>query len=186
MNLRFRLSLRRPSLAVCALAVSCAGGAWSQDLTAARACARITGAAARLACYDNAFAAPSTSAASSTPAVSSAPEPRAPAARPASGAAPAAAPDIAQFGDKGQLQPEHKPKDALPKTLTAQVQNAAPLGRGLYRLTLENGQVWETRQADWTLDFKSGDMVTISRMLLDNYQVSLRGQGRSIGVRRIK
>jgi hypothetical protein len=165
---------------LCALAVSCAGGAWSQDLTAARACARITGDAARLACYDNAFAASSASA------TSSAPEPRAPAARPAPAAAPAAAPDIAQFGDKGQLQPEHKPKAALPRTLTAKVQNAAPLGRGLYRLTLENGQTWETRQADWTLDFKSGDMVTISRMLLDNYQLSLGGQGRSIGVRRIK
>jgi hypothetical protein len=180
LNLRFRVSLRHSSSVLCALAVSCAGGAWSQDLTAARACARITGAAARLACYDNAFAA---SPAPAPPTRAASP---APAAAPAQAAAPAAGPDIAQFGDKGQLQPEHKPKAALPKTLIAKVQSAAPLGRGLYRLTLENGQIWETRQADWALDFKSGDMVTISRMLLDNYQISLGGQGRSIGVRRIK
>jgi hypothetical protein len=141
---------------VCALAVSCAWGAWSQDLTAARACARITGDAARLACYDTAFAA-------------------SPAAR-----------DAAQSGDKGELQPEHKPKAAPPKTLIVKVQSAAPMGRGLYRLTLENGQIWETRQADWALDFKSSDMVTISRMALDTYQISLVGQGRSIGVRRIQ
>lgn len=164
MSLHFRVSVRHSSLVWCALAVSGAGGAWSQDLTAAQACARITAAAARLACYDAAFAASPT-----------------PAAAPA-----AAAPDAAQFGDKGQLQPERKLKAALPKTLTAKVRSAAPMGGGLYRLTLENGQIWETRQADWALEFKPSDTVTISRMVLGSYEISLEGQGRSIGVRRIQ
>ena len=56
----------------------------------------------------------------------------------------------------------------------------------MYRLTMENGQVWETKQADWTLDFKSGDAVTISRMMFDSYQISLTGRGTSVGVKRLQ
>lgn len=53
-------------------------------------------------------------------------------------------------------------------------------------ITLENGQIWETREADWTLEFKSSDTVTISRMVFGSYQVSLPGKGRSVGVKRIQ
>ena len=159
--------------------------AGSQDLTAARACAGIADKGARLACYDAVFAptaAPGAAPNIAVAAVVAAP----PAAATAAGSATAAAsaPAAAQFGDNGQLRPQ--PKVNLPKKLDLKVQTVAPLGKGLYRLTLENGQVWETRQADWTLDFKSGDTVTISRMLLDAYQISLAGRGRSVGVKRIQ
>jgi hypothetical protein len=140
------------------------GSAWPEDLTAARACVGIADTAARLACYDAAFAA--------TPA---------PAANPV-----ASAPPMAQFGDNGQLALQHKAKAKLPKKLELKAQSVVPVGQGLYRLTLENGQIWQTRQADWALEFKSGDKIVISRMALDSYQISLAGQGRSVSVRRIQ
>jgi hypothetical protein len=142
-------------LLLCAAAA--AGGARSQDLAAARACAGIADKAARLACYDAAFA------------------PK---------AAPAAAPVAAEFGDNGQLRPQ--PKANLPKKVDLKVRSVASTARGMYRLTMENGQIWETKQADWTLDFKSGDAVTISRMMFDSYQISLTGRGTSVGVKRIQ
>lgn len=147
----------------CVLA-SRAGSAWSEDLTAARACVGIAGTAARLACYDAAFAA--------NPA---------PAVNPA-----ASVPPTAQFGDNGQLPLQLKAKSKLPKKLVLKALSVVPVGQGLYRLTLENGQIWQTRQADWALEFKSGDTIAISRMVFDTYQISLAGQGRSVGVQRIQ
>jgi hypothetical protein len=180
-----RRTLRLWSMMMVCVLVGAPGAAGSQDLTAARACAGIADKGARLACYDAVFAptaAPGAAPNIAVAAVVAAP----PAASTAAGSATAAAsaPAAAQFGDNGQLRPQ--PKANLPKKLDLKVQTVAPLGKGLYRLTLENGQVWETRQADWTLDFKSGDTVTISRMLLDAYQISLAGRGRSVGVKRIQ
>jgi len=186
----------------CLCAVCAAGSAWCEDLAGARACVGIADKAARLACFDAAFASPTalaapapvptatvppappappaTLAASPAPAALPAPAAKAPAAQ----AAPAAAVD--RFGDNGQLQPELSAKASLPKKLDLKVVTAAALGQGLYRLTLDNGQIWETRQADWALEFKSGDAVTISRMILNSYQISLAGQGRSVGVKRVQ
>ncbi len=149
-----------------------AGNTWSEDLTAARACPGIADAADRLACYDAAFAAAQAPVA-----------PHAPVAAPAASDSPAA-----QFGYDGQLPPElqRKARANLPRKLQFKVQSVAPVGQGRYRLTMDNGQIWETRQADWALEFKSSDTVTISRMVFDAYQISLAGQGRSVGVKRIQ
>lgn len=148
---------------LCCLA-GIAGAAWSEDLAAAHACAQLRDNSLRLACYDAAFAATS-----------------------GAGAAPAPAPPAAaRFGDHGQLRQEGKAAASLPKTLDAKVAGVVSLGFGKYRLTLDNGQVWETVQADWALDFKSGDLVTFSRLLLGAYQVSLSGHATSVGVKRIR
>lgn len=66
------------------------------------------------------------------------------------------------------------------------VQSAKPLGHGLYRLSLDNGQVWDTREADWAMDFKSSDTVTISRMVLGGYQISTSSSARSVAAKRIE
>jgi hypothetical protein len=173
------MSMRIWSVSLFCVMAGRAASAWPEDLAAARACVQLAGAAARLACYDAAFAAqpvPPANPAPSASSVSSAP--------PASSTS--SAPAAASFGDNGQLQQQLKAKAKLPKELQFKVQTAVPIGRGLYRLTLENGQIWETRQADWALEFKSSDTVTISRMVFDTYQISLAGQGRSVGVKRIK
>jgi hypothetical protein len=177
------MSMRIWSVSLFCVMAGRAASAWPEDLAAARTCVQLAGAAARLACYDAAFAAqpvpPANPAPSAPPASSASPAPSAP--PPASSTSPAAS-----FGDNGQLQQQLKAKAKLPKELQFKVQTAVPIGRGLYRLTLENGQIWETRQADWALEFKSSDTVTISRMVFDTYQISLAGQGRSVGVKRIK
>jgi hypothetical protein len=170
------MSMRIWSVSLFCMMAGRAASAWPEDLAAARACVQLAGAAARLACYDAAFAA--------QPVPPANPAPSAPPASSTSSAPPASA--AASFGDNGQLQQQLKAKAKLPKELQFKVQTAAPIGRGLYRLTLENGQIWETRQADWALEFKSSDTVTISRMVFDTYQISLAGQGRSVGVKRIK
>jgi hypothetical protein len=127
----------------------------AEDLNAARLCAANPNAAARLACYDAAFA-----------------------VKP-----PAAS---AQFGDNDHLQQQRTPKLDVPKSLELTVKSVQPLLQGLYRLTLENGQVWETRQADGGLAFKASDVVTISRLPLGSYLISMKGNPRSVGVKRIQ
>ena len=143
------------------LALACAHG---QDLKAAQACTRLGDDASRLACYDAALgvAKPPTAQQSGVGNTDA----------------------QAKFGDNGQLHTD--PKADLPKNLTAQVQQVTSLPSGLYRLTLDNGQVWRTTQADWALEFKANDTVTISRMLLSGYEISLAGQNKSVSARRIK
>jgi hypothetical protein len=143
------------------LAIGCAHG---QDLKAAQACTRLGDDASRLACYDAALG------------------PAKPPAAQQSGAGKTE--PAAKFGDNGQLHPESKAD--LPKNLTVQVQQATPLATGLYRLTLDNGQVWRTTQADMALSFKANDMVTISRMVLGGYEISLAGHSTSVNATRIK
>jgi hypothetical protein len=66
------------------------------------------------------------------------------------------------------------------------VLNAVPLGQGLYRLTLDNGQIWQTTQADGALDLDAPTSVTISRMMFGNYLISRTGQGRTVSIKRIQ
>ena len=143
------------------LALGCAYG---QDLKAAQACTRVADDASRLSCYDAALAVAKPPAAQQSDVDRS---------------------DVqAKFGDSGQLHHEAKPE--LPKDLTAEVQQVASLPAGRYRLTLDNGQVWRTTQADWALAFKASDTVTISRMVLGGYQISLAGHNATVSATRIK
>lgn len=146
--------------------------AHAEDLNAARACTRLGDDAARLACYDAALATPKPPGA-----------PPAVAKTPVVVNAPAAQ---AQFGDEGQLRRDARSKADLPKTLTGQVRQVAALPDGRYRLTLDNGQTWRTTDADWAIEFKTGDTVTIFRLPLGGYQISPAGKGRSIGAQRIQ
>lgn len=94
-------------------------------------------------------------------------------------------PPASRFGDTGQL-PAKVAQDPVPQTLEAKVSAAASLPEGLYRLTLDNGQVWQTRRADWALQFAASDRVTISRLILGGYQISRAGDPRSVSAKRIK
>jgi hypothetical protein len=75
-------------------------------------------------------------------------------------------------------------KPTVPKNLSAQVREVAILPAGLYRLTLDNGQVWDTTQADSALAFKANDAVTISRRVLGGYEISLAGHNNSVSATR--
>jgi hypothetical protein len=136
---------------------------------AAGACTRIVADAARLACYDAAFG--RAAAGATTP-------DRPPGSR-------AAAPEaVGKFGDHGQLTQDRKAQSDVPKSVTAQITQLSSLPNGLFRLTLDNQQSWQTTQADWALNFKAGDRVLITRLPLGGYQVSVAGNNRSVGAKR--
>jgi hypothetical protein len=91
---------------------------------------------------------------------------------------------LAKFGDDGRLHTDAKTD--LPKSLTAQVRQVTPLANGLYRLTLDNGQVWTSTEADSALTFEVNDRVTISRMLWGRYEISLAGRTANVSATRMK
>jgi hypothetical protein len=153
--------------------------AQGQDLKAVQACTRVGDDASRLACYDAALGVVKPSAAKPSIAQPSVAQP--PVAKPPS---PGKTDAQAKFGDNGALHPV--PKADLLKTLTAQVQQAAPLPNGLYRLTLDNGQVWHTTESDMALAFKANDKVVISRGVLGSYHIALAGHATSVSVKRVQ
>jgi hypothetical protein len=197
---------RTLTLAVLVLEACAGGSAWAQD-PQLRKCAAIADATARLACYDAAAAAAATPASATTaptPATK-APATTAPAAATPAAAAPAAATAAAEnagpssalaphtgpsvpdsFGDNASLAAKRAPKTELPKMIEATITQAKPLGNGLYRLALDNGQVWETHEADWTLKFENSDVITISRLFSGGYQISMPGVSRTVSARRIQ
>jgi hypothetical protein len=140
------------------------GAAQGQDLKAAQACTRLGDDVSRLSCYDAALGVAKPPTAQQ------------------SGEAKTDA--QAKFGDDGRLHPHAKAD--LPKNLTAQVQQVTQLPHGLYRLTLDSGQVWSTTQADSALTFKVNDTVTISRLLFGGYEISLAGHTTSVSATRMK
>jgi hypothetical protein len=153
------------------LALGCAHG---QDLKAAQACTGLSDDASRLSCYDAAFGA-AKSPTAQQPGAAKSPTAQQPGVRKTD--------TEAKFGDNGQIHPDRKAD--LPKSLNAQVQQVTPLSTGLYRLTLDNGQVWRTTQADWALEFKANDTITITRMVLGGYEISLAGKNRTVSAKRI-
>lgn len=137
----------------------------AQDLEAAKACTRLDDNVARLACYDIALGAAKSQSV------------------PQSGSTK---PDAqAQFGDDGQLHRDTPSRIVPPKNLTGHVQQVASLANGLYRLTLDNGQIWQTTEADGGVGFKVNDKVTISRRVLSGYLISSAGNA-SVGAKRVK
>jgi hypothetical protein len=152
--------------------------AHGQDLKSAQACTRLEDDAARLACYDSALGAPKVGAPNVAAPNLAAPKPPAPQQSGTVKSDP-----TAQFGDNGQFKP--KPPN-LPRNLTAKVLQAAALPRGQYQVTLDNGQIWQTTDANWTTEFKAGDPVIITRMTFGGYQISLAAHGPSCGASRIK
>ncbi len=163
--------------------VFAAAGVSADEVSRARACTRIADGAGRLACFDAAFAAstapsPGAVAQSVSPAVSMT-------AATAVGAAVTRDP-VAGFGDRGQLPAEKAAQSGLPKRLNYKLAKSESLAGGLFRLTMDNGQVWVTKEADWALEFSAGDEVMIQRMVLGAYRVSHVGQGRNVTVARIQ
>ena len=140
------------------------GSARGQDTEAAQACTRLGNDSARLSCYDAALGAhkPPTGRQSDAAKID----------------------PLAKFGDDGRLRTDAKTD--LPKNLIAQVRQVTPLANGLYRLTLDNGQVWTSTEADSALTFKVNDRVTISRMLWGRYEISLAGQTTNVSATRMK
>jgi hypothetical protein len=156
---------------VCLAVVCSIASKFAFSNESAASCASIADNMERLACYDTFFRKGSAEQ----------PTPPAPAKAQTPAQSTNAAPPATEFG--GEFRKQHTDG---PKRLNAVVTGVTPLGRGLYRLSLDNGQVWDTTEADWALEFHASNSVTISRMMLGNYLISRAGEGRSIPVKRVQ
>ncbi len=141
-------------------------------------CVRIADDAARLACFDALFKPTATAKSQAQPQSPSQPSQPSPPLPPPPQAA------VEKFGDTGQLHPLAKAD--IPKRLTSHVQAAQALANGFYRLVLDNGQIWQTVEANWAVEFKAGDEVTVTRLALGGFQIAAAGSAIGVSGRRVR
>lgn len=170
-------------------AVLCAaplmGTAAESAAEVARRCSQVIGERERLACYDRAFpAGPQTSGLAENRAPAGAAPAATPAAAPAAAPAPPAA---ASFGEESIRKPvkaeDRAARPREPETLTAQITAIREMRPQVWRLTLDNGQVWQ--QMDMSGGFlpKAGNTLRIEKGRFGGYSAALMGETRSTWVR---
>jgi hypothetical protein len=129
----------------------------AQDLSALRACAAETDPERRLACYDREVARLPVEA-----------QPAEPSAASAASAAQRDPED--EFGRRGML--DRKSRDSKLERLSVKVTELSRKPRGEIIVTLENGQIWQQRDASVNLNVRVGDTVTIREGALGGYWLS--------------
>jgi hypothetical protein len=153
-------------LAIAIAAVLAGGSAVAADaLESAQACARVQDSLQRLVCYDRLF----------------------PPGQPAVGVASAPAPastGIDEFGADGIKRSDSERKaDSAPRSMTAAVTEARESRPNVFRVTLDNGQVWQQMDMDSLFTVRAGDTVQIERGRLGGYRMARTGRGGSNWVR---
>lgn len=127
---------------------------------AARRCAAITDSLARLVCYDQVYnPAPGSTGAA------------------ASASAPVAAPPApaVSFGDDAKKKSKTERAAAetkAPSSLTANVTALLDTQGNMYRVTLDNGQVWQTQEWRSMFVLKVGDTVRIDKGTMGGYRMA--------------
>jgi hypothetical protein len=162
--------------AVALMSLSAAAMAAAPSADDIRRCAAIADSTARLACFDQLAAAPP---ATSKRAPVAAPLTTAPAA-PAPVAAPAAAavaapvaPTPAALGAEAIPKTrEERAATSGPTSLTAVVTAALPTQGNMFRITLDNGHVWQTMEGRSVFTVKEGDTVRIDKRSMGSYQLA--------------
>jgi hypothetical protein len=137
--------------------------AHADEQDAAKECAKVSIESARLACYDALFR-----------------ETRAQTAKHNS---------ADEFGMteslRGEAQGRPTPAE-LPKRIRAKIVAASALPSGLYRLELDNGQTWVTKEAMWDVSFAAGQEVFLDRGVLNSYRMSPVDRARFLAAKRVK
>jgi hypothetical protein len=195
--------MNKPLLTL-ALTLSCtAAGAASPPATlpaSVAACLRVTDAGQRLACYDQSVAAllPATTvAAPPAPVAATTPAVKAPPAAPApppvaapkvapavAAAAPAAAPAPAPtFGQEQLSSKQRPPADPADQTLHAKVTALRTPIPDTYRITLDNGQVWQQQESRFGFSLTAGDSVTLGKGAMGSYRLWRDADGPKAWVR---
>ena len=156
-------------------------------------CSSVAEDMARLKCYDEQAARQKKQAsppaqASSTPAPakqtrSTPPPPPLRTQTPASSSSPS---DFGLDADAIRKKQTAANPDApqAPEQLIARVKSVATKPRGNYRITLEDGQVWEETQSTGGLPPEAGETVTIKRGMLGSYFLA-RAHGLALRVKRV-
>jgi hypothetical protein len=164
--------------AVVLMSLSVAAMAATPSADDIRRCAAIADGTARLACFDQvsgstpAASAPAATSAPSTKSKKAAPV-AAPAAAAAPAAVPAAAPAAASLGAEALPKTrEEKEATAGPSSLTAGVTGVLATQGNMYRITLDNAQVWQTQEGRSVFTVKVGDTVRIDKRSMGSYQLA--------------
>jgi hypothetical protein len=150
------------------------------QLDAARQCAQLKDSLQRLVCYDRVFQAGDAALA---PAAGSA-LPASPAVATPPG--PAAA---ATLGEKSLARSSRKPDDtgpAEPTSLEAKVTRLKETRQNVYRIWLDDGQVWEQMEMASLFQVTEGDTVRIEKGKMGGYQMARVSNGRSGWVRVVR
>lgn len=141
------------------------------QIEAARRCAQQTDSLQRLVCYDRIFQAEEPAPA--RPAVA----PVAAASAPAAVVAPVAA--APALGDESlkKKKPDRK-AEAAPKGLEAEVVAVRESRPQIFRMTLDNGQIWQQMESSTLFHVRNGDRVRIEKGTMGSYRMSLaKGSG---------
>jgi hypothetical protein len=172
-------------LAIPMAALALAGGtvlAAEAPLDRARQCATIQDSLQRLMCYDRVFAASAAAPAVAAPAVA------APAA--VVPVAPAqASGDTARFGAETLRRSEaERESEAPPSSITATVRELRQTRPNVFRVSLDNGQIWQQMDMDSLFILSVGDTVQIDRGRLGGYRMARTSKGGSgwVRVNRVK
>jgi hypothetical protein len=142
----------------------------------ARRCTGIKDSLARLVCFDKAFEADSGAAAASAAVVATAPA----AAMPAVVAAAAPVVVAPSFGGES-VKKSSKDRSVVdaPTDLTAVISELKETRRDVYRITLDNGQVWQQMEMESLFHVAVGDTVRIQKGSMGGYRMSRVSNGRS-------
>jgi hypothetical protein len=156
------------------------------QLEAARQCTQLKDSLQRLVCYDKALADGSPPGAAPAPAAvqaqrppRAAPQAPAPVAPAAAAAVAAAAPAL---GDESVKRNRKDAPDAVPSNLEAKVTAARETRKDTFRVSLDNGQVWQQMDMSALFHVAVGNTVRIEKGALGGFRMALSG-GRSGWVR---
>jgi hypothetical protein len=141
-------------------------------LESARRCVQVKDSLERLVCFDRAFAVTAAQAGQSAPAA---------AARVPVAAAPAVAPlPVASLGDESvKRKSRNSAEPEAPTSLTAKVIALKETRKNVFRVTLDNGQVWQQMDMESLFTVALGDTVQIDKGRLGGYRMARVSNGRS-------
>lgn len=145
------------------------GAATAADATleAGRRCVQLTDSLQRLVCFDRAFAAAPAQAAA--PASVNAPVPV---------AAPSAV--VPSLGDENLKRRARDPAAAdEPRSLTAKVAGLRETRQNVFRITLDNDQVWQQMDLENRFYLEVGDQVQVEKGLMGGYRMAKTAPNRT-------
>jgi hypothetical protein len=162
------------------------------SLEAARRCVQIKDSLERLVCFDRAFAgtatltpAPAVKLApaplpSPPPVVAVAPVPAPPPAVAMAAPAPPAAAAPALGDEVIKRNKPQEPEDTGPTSLVAKISALKETRKNVFRISLDNGQVWQQMDMESLFIVKVGDIVEVQKGRLGGYRMGKTG-GQSSG-----
>jgi hypothetical protein len=169
-------------LAVASLMGTASVFAAEAQVEAGRQCAQVKDSLQRLVCYDRVFLTGEAVAPAAPPAAvapRAVPVPAPVANAPAPVPAPAAAPSLGEE----RVQRKAKEKPAEPASLEATVTALKETRPAVFRLTLDNGQVWQQMDMSSVFQVDVGDTVRIEKGTMGGYRLTRSSRGRSGWVR---